>query len=385
MATAGENRAWIITQWEYLYGRQPTAAEVDRNVALLGGGLTRSAWMQRAERVRGEDSVRRLYQQALGRDPSPQMLAYHVERLNSGATTRRKLTEWLAQSTEALLREPDEAPDPSKENARDYLTSVLEQYGLGGMGDWAWEQIQAGHTNERILQDLRQTDTYKQRFVGMEARRAAGLPAISEGEYIAYESSVRQMMRAAGMPAEFYDQPQDFADLISNDVSVAEMQSRINEGYLAASQAPAEVREQLRNLYGVEEGQLAAFFLDPDRALPLIERQWSASRISGAAQRTGYGALNATEAERLAALGVSDQQAQEGFGALAENEELFGALPGDQDGLITREEQQNAIFGSDARAREKIDRKAGARRSAGSGAQAFALGQEGVAGLSRRP
>lgn len=380
----GDDRRWIIEQWQYLYGRLPTAEEVNRNLTRLQGGMTRTAWMTMAERVRGTDSVRRLYQDALGRDPSPQMLAYWTQRLQSGTSTRADLQKWLTSSTEALLREPEEPPDPNQENARDYLNSVLEGYGLSGMGDWAWEQIQQGYTNERILQNLRETDTYKQRFVGMEARKAAGLPAISEAEYIEYERGMRQTMHAAGLPPDFYDQPQDFADFIGKDISVAEMQERINNGYLAASQAPAEVRAQLRELYGIDEGALAAFFLDPDRALPVIQRQYQAASISGAGVRTGYGALSAGEAEGLAALGVSDQEAQQGFASLAESAELFAVLPGEQEGLIDREDQLAAVFGGDAEAGQRIERKAGARRAAGSGAQSFTLGQEGISGLSRR-
>lgn len=383
MATDADNRRWLIAQFDYMFGRAPSVAELDAQVRSLRTH-TRSWWVTRHEKVMTDDAVRRAYKASLGRDPTDAELLWQSNRLKAGGWTRRQMLEELNTSSEGLLREPEEEPDPAQENARDYLTSVLERYGLSGLGDWAWEQIQAGHTNERILQDLRETSQYKQRFVGMEARRAAGLPAISESEYIGYETSVRQLMRAAGMPADFYDAPQDFADFIGQDVSVAEMQSRINEGFLAASQAPAEVRQQLRDLYGVGEAQLTAFFLDPDRALPLIERQWAAAKVSGAAVTTGYGALNQTEAERLASVGVTGEQAAEGFSALAENEELFGALPGEQDGLISRETQQAAVFENNADARGALERKAGARRSAGSGAQAFAVGSAGVSGLGDR-
>lgn len=384
MPTAADDRRFIIEQWQYLYGRMPTAEEVNRNVVLLQGGLPRSTWISRAEKVRTEDSVRRLYQQVLGRDPSPEMLRHWAAQLRTGGTTRRRLTEWLTGSTEAQLRQPEEGgPTEGQESARDLINGVLESYGLNGLSDWAWQQIQAGHSEIRVLQDLRETDQYKQRFAGMEARRAAGLNAISEAEYISYENNARQLMRAAGLPAEFYDRPEDFADLIGKDVSPAELNARINDGYLAAAQAPAEVRQQLRDLYGLGEGDLAAYFLDPDRALPLIQRQFAASQVSGAGVTTGYGALNVAEAERIASLGVTEDQARQGFGALVENEELFDALPGEQDGLIDRETQLGAVFGDDARARQQLERKAGARRSAASGSQSFQIGERGVSGLSR--
>lgn len=383
MATIEDDRRWVIQQFQYIRGRMPTAAELEYYLAPLRQGVSRSQWMENAERQDSTGAVTRLYQEIFGRDPDAAGLAYWAARLKNGTTTRAALRATFAGSTEALLRTPETTPSPDQENARDYLAGVLDSYGLSGMADWAWQQIQSGYTNERILQNLRDTDQYKQRFSGMELRRAAGFNAITEAEYIGYETQARQLMRAAGMPAEFYDQPNDFANLIGNDVSPSELNARVNEGYLAAAQAPPEVRQQLRDLYGVGEGQLAAYFLDPDRALPLLQRQFAASQVSGAGVQTGYGALSAAEAEGIVSYGVSGDQARQGFGALVENEELFDTLPGEQDGLISREAQLGAVFGDDARARQQIERKAGARRSAGSGAQSFSIGQQGVSGLSR--
>lgn len=381
MATIEEDRRYVVDQFKVLFDRMPSAQELEFQTSLLQGGMPRATWTANNETNMAEEAVTRLYREVLGRDPDPAGIATWSAALRNGTLTRATLRTALAGSVEGVLRTPAPTPDASQEDAFAYLKGVLDGYGLGGLGQWAWDQIKGGLSNERIVQNLRETSEYKQRFKGLEARRAAGLPAISEGEYIAYESSVRQMMRAAGMPPDFYDSPDDFADFIGKDVSVSEMQARINDGYLAASQAPAEVRQQLRDLYGVNEGQLAAFFLDPDRALPLIERQFVSAQVSGAAQRTGYGALSQGEAERLAALGVGAEQAQQGFSALEQSKELFGSLPGEQSAQIDRATQQAAVFGGDAGAKAAIDKRRGERVSQGSGAQSFAVGQRGVAGL----
>lgn len=387
MPSAADDRRWIIEQWRYLFNNLPSAEMLEEQVASLQSGkVSRTQWMASFERLGAGNTVRRFYREILGREADlsdPRVNAW-VRALENGTLTRAQLRERLAGSTEALLRQPQETPDLTQEDSLVYLKTVLDGYGLGALGDWAWDQIKQGFSPDRIIQNLRETDAYKQRFKGLEQRRLAGLPAISEAEYIAYESDVRQMMRAAGMPADFYDNPDDFANFIGKDVSVAEMQARISEGYLAASQAPAEVREQLRTLYGVDEGQLAAFFLDPDRALPIIQRQFTAAQVSGAASRTGYGGLNAAEAENLAVLGITEREAEQGFGVLVESRELFGTLPGMAEQEITRETQQAAVFGGDANARSAIERRAAERRSAASGAQSFAIGSGGIAGLSER-
>lgn len=381
MASIEDDRRYVIEQWQYLFGRMPTAAEVNHNVGELQKGLPRTQFMAFMEKLGARDAIIRIYQQVLGRMPASHEINGNMEKFAAGTMTRQLLTQRLSGSVEALLREPTPAEDPADKDAHEYLKGVLDSYGLSSLGDWAWQQIQEGYSTDRILQNLRETGEYKQRFKGLTLRREAGFNAISEGEYIAYETAVRQMMRAAGMPADFYDSPDDFANFIGRDVSASEMQARIDQGYLAASQAPPEVRDQLRSLYGITEGQLAAFFLDPDRALPLLQRQLGAAQASGAAVMSGYGALSQGEAENLAALGVDEGQARQGFGALVESRELFGGLPGMGEEAISRDTQQAAVFGGDAQAMEQIKRRASERVSAGSGAQSFTIGQDGVTGL----
>lgn len=383
MATIEDDRRWVVEQWRALFNNTPSAEMLDYQAGVLQKGVSRSAWVASLETQDAQNTVARFYKEILGREfnPSDPRDAAWVSQLQGGAITRAQLRERLSGSTEALLRAPQGADEDADKDAFAYLKRVLDDYGLGSLGDWAWQQIQSGGSNERIIQDLRETTEYKQRFAGLELRKAKGLPAISEAEYIGYESSVRQMMRAAGMPADFYDQPDDFAKLIGSDVSVAEMQARVNDGYMAASQAPMEVRQELQALYGITAGGLAAFFLDPDRALPLIERQFAAAQVSGSAVQSGYGALDKTEAERIAAFGVSDAEARSGFSALQQSRELFGSLPGEDAAQIDRATQQAAVFGGDTNARNAIEKRAKERVSQGSGAQSFAVGQGGVAGL----
>lgn len=383
--TRADDGQFVVAQYNYLHGRNPTAAELTQAVDQLQGGMTRDRWSAVAEKYGNEEAdVTRIFRQTIGRDPTPQEVSDMANGLRNGTTNRKDLTTYLQGKPEALLK-PPAAPGttPGQENAKDYMNDTLRQYGLDGLSDWAWNEIQAGNSTDRVLQDLRKTDQYQQRFKGMALRQAAGLPAISEGQYIQYETAVRQMMRAAGLPSDFYDSPNDFANFIGKDVSISEMQSRINDGYLAASNASTEVKQQLQSLYGVSQGQLAAYFLDPDKALPLIQRQWAAAQDSGAAVQAGYGALNQTEAERLASLGVSGTQAAQGFSTLVGSQQLFQNLPGETGDLISRQQQQDAMFANNATDRQLIVKRGEQRVSEGSGASAFALGNQGVTSLSQ--
>lgn len=389
MASVGDDRRFVIEQYKYLHpGWTPDEAAIEDAVRMLQAGMTREAWTWEAEKWGDpEADLIQIYRDELGRDPRPDELALNVAKLRNGQAARFQIRDYLANTSEALLRKnypsQDTGPTPGQEDARDYLNGVLRDYGLEGLGEWAWQKIQSGDSPTRVIQDLRETDVYKRRFVGMEERRAKGLPAISEAEYIGYERAARQMFQAAGLPASFYDQPDDFARWIGRDVSLQELSSRVNDGLLQASKAVPEIKAELQRLYGVTNAQLAAFFLDPDRALPAIESAWNAAQSAGAAVLTGYGQITKAQAERLGALGVNEAQAMQGFGTLAGMKELFTSLPGENTDTISRDEQQAAAFGGDAAARQRIERRGQERVAQASGAQSFGLGQGGVSALGR--
>lgn len=256
-------------------------------------------------------------------------------------------------------------PSSAQVSAGAALRQQLDQYGLGTLADWSWQQIVAGKSPDEIIAAMRETDAYKQRFAGNEARRKAGLPTLSEANYIAYENQARQMMRAAGLPAGFYDSPDDFKDYLAKDISVAELSQRVawaRDMVQNDTTVSAEERAQLIRLYGA--GGTAAYYLDPERALPVLQKQVNAAQTAAAAQRAGFGALSAGQAERASALSGSLQQSAQLFGKLASQRELMGALPGELGvDTITADEQINAAFGNDALAQEKLSRRARKRQA----------------------
>lgn len=209
----------------------------------------------------------------------------------------------------------------ARASASSSASLILKQYGLESLipivdqwikGGMSWEEAQLAFYDSS-------TDAGKifdARFPAIKIRRDAGAPPISPAEYVAYENTATQYLRSAGMPQGFYDTKDDFTQLIANDVSTAELKSRIEDGYVAANQAPPDVKAELYNFYGVDDGHLAAYFLDPTRALPLIQRQVAAAKIGAASERVGVGVQQGT-AENLAAFNLSDQGATDLFGKVA--------------------------------------------------------------------
>lgn len=278
---------------------------------------------------------------------------------------------------------PKPAPKPGtteQKNALADLRSTLDMYGLGSLVDWAWNQIVQGASENQILLDLQQTPEFKQRFPAIEARRRQGLPPLSPGEYVTYEARATEMMRAAGLPKGFWDSPDDFTKLLTGDVSLNELQQRVTLAKQAAFGVPQDVRDHLARDYGIDAGHIAAAFLDPSRGEPLLERQFMASQIGAAGDRAGYGTSRADN-ERLTDLGVSADQAQQGFSTLANSRELFGSLPGENTTGISHDEQLAAVFEGNSDAQRKVKRRQEQRTAAFGGGGGFVGGAGGFSGV----
>lgn len=276
--------------------------------------------------------------------------------------------------------------NPRARDSWAYVQAILDDYGLGSLSGFVRDNIIEGRSEIEVMQRLRETTEYKTRFRAIEERKKAGLAPISESEVVAYERQARQLMRSAGLPEGFYDDVNDFVDFLTADISVSELGTRVNDGYVAVSQAPPEVREYLEREEGLTPGDMVAYFLDEQKALPVLERKVAAARLGGTASRSGYGNLNRTEAESIAAMGVTDTQAAEGFGSLVRDRELFTPL-GQNEDMISREEQQSATFRGNRFAQERIERRRRERQATFSGGGGgYTTERGGIAGLgsSRR-
>ncbi len=196
---------------------------------------------------------------------------------------------------------------------------------------------------------------------------------------MAYERQARQLMRAAGLPQGFYDSDEDFTTFLTGDLSIAELGDRVTMAANAAFRMPAEARNALTQ-WGMGPGDLTAFWIDPDKAQPLLERKYVAAQLAGASQRSGYGNLFEDEATNLATLGVTAEQAEQGFGKLYESAELFQSLDNTED-QISKNEQLGATFGGDARAQRRIAQRQRKRQAQFEMGGGFASAQTGLVGL----
>lgn len=326
-----------------------------------------------------------------------------VSRLRTFLTTgsdagveRVRSSDWLGtinggmrQPTAASTATPvpsTTATTPEGASARAIVESTLAKYGLGSLSQWAWEQYLGGAPIEQIFLDMRDRDEYKARFPGMSTLSAQGR-AVSEAEYISLERTHAEIRRSYGLPEGFYDSPDDFADLIGKGVSPVEHRDRLElwsqyAGDIANDPQNQPVLAELERLYGIGRGsgEFLSWVMDEDTAMPLIRRQLKASELSTSADRVGFGGLAREEAERLAAMGVTGDQAAQGFGALARSGELFSPIEGNEN-EITRGTQIAAAFEGNVDAQEEIQRRARGRVARFEGGSGYRAGEGGVSGL----
>lgn len=272
---------------------------------------------------------------------------------------------------------------PPQDSARAIINDALAQYGLSGLATQAWQQYLTGMPVEQIGLWLRTTPEYAARFPGMAALRKAG-QALSEAEYVAKERADAEMLRAYGLPAAFYNDRNLLGNLIGNQVSTAELQGRL-DAYRAVvtDGSMSGVRAYARDAFGLGDGDLIAYFIDPDRAAPVLEQQARASQIGAAAARAGWTGLDPATALQLAGRGVSPQQAEQGFGQAATLRLLTQNLPGQQGGQVAEQDVTAAVLNQDAQAKRRVQQAVEERVNPFRAGGRFTEDTRGVTGLGQ--
>jgi len=207
--------------------------------------------------------------------------------------------------------------NPNLINWRDYFVTVLRGWGLETLAPKVIDFVNQGFIGDTILLKLQETPEYKTRFSGNEARIKAGLAPLDPQTYLGLENSYRSILRNAGVPQGFYDTADDFSTFIANDVAPAELKQRTDIAELSLNGADSFYTNSLQQMYGITKGDMLAYVLDPQRALPFINRQVQAAQFGAEAARQGLQATTPM-AETYAGLGVTQQQARQGFEQVAQ-------------------------------------------------------------------
>lgn len=253
------------------------------------------------------------------------------------------------------------------------MKGLLESYGLSALYDRVVGFIKEGYDPDAISVLIRTTPEYKQRFPAMEALGRKGR-AISEAEYIDYERTASGLERRYGIPEGML--MGSVTDLLTNEVSASELNDRVLLASSAAIQAPDDVKNTFMDYYGIGPGGLTAYFLDPDKATPLLEKQYATTVIGTEARRQGV-EMDVYGSENLATLGITQDQAREGFGRVAGAR----ALTQGRGDVVTQQELVAGTFGQNEEALQNIERATKARTGRFQQGGGFSTSNQGVSGL----
>jgi len=263
------------------------------------------------------------------------------------------------------------------------IQQVLQSYGLGQLTDWAHQEFIAGKNMDEIMLDLRSQPVFRQQFSAIFDREAKGLPPVSVQDIVNYRRDAAQKEMQYGLPHGFVSDWEHVNRLMGADVSANELDSRLKMASTASYGVPQDVRDQLSNLYGVDQGHLAAFFADPDHAQPYLEKAFTSSQYAAAAARERYGQLSQQEAEQLAVLGKSVGNADMAFDKLNADRQLFQSLPGESGFGGVDRQTQLAFAAGDPGAARALALAGQERVSEFRGASDFTKSSGGVSGEGR--
>lgn len=199
------------------------------------------------------------------------------------------------------------------------IQSTLALYGLQGLVPQVVAWGKAGASADQINLELQQTPEWKARFAGNTERVANGLAPLDPTTYIGLEDQYRQILN--DLPAGFYDSKADIDHFIGANQSPAELSNKVQMAdqimMSGATSGSPELQQAYQQYYGVVgTGGIIASILDPTKAEPLIEQQFTAAQIGGTALQQGLGLTKQSTAMKAAQQGVTLQQAQQAYTAI---------------------------------------------------------------------
>ena len=203
-------------------------------------------------------------------------------------------------------------------SAYNLLLSEFSRYGLEALVTPLRDLVKQGLEGPEFQIALRNTDAYQKRFIANADRIKKGLVALSPAEYIALEDGYQSLMRNYGLPASYYTKDSlgtqaGFNKLIANDVSALELEDRIVTAQKRVLDAAPEVTTALKQFYpDINNGDILAYTLDPEKGLTEIKRKITAAEIGGAALSAGL-KTSLTDAEYLRRYGVTAETAKQGY------------------------------------------------------------------------
>jgi hypothetical protein len=241
------------------------------------------------------------------------------------------------------------------------------------------KQLYVGSQNftDQVWGLIETTPQYATRFPGLVARKnssANGQVPMTPGDYMKMEDMFDAALSTYMIPPGVMDRRSAIAKMVENDVTVQEMEARIDLAAEAATQDESFLRK-FSEYQGMTPGHLIAFYLDPDMTAEKIAKQERVFKVGAMMDRYGFAGAKA-DAQALADAGLSESGVMSSLDKAAQKKALmsgFGATVSESELL-----QGSASEGTaSANVAKVAAQRAGRFNTAGGAAES----QKGVTGL----
>jgi hypothetical protein len=212
-------------------------------------------------------------------------------------------------------------------------------------------------TSEGFYLQLIQTEPYYQRFGQVnEARLAAGYRALDEKTIVGMEDEYQKVLTSYNAPKGFYDQTKDFQMFLKNNYTAVDV-SNVFQAYRDFVQSTnPTIRGQLRDLYGINDDMLTAYFADPERGQPILESITGKNLNTAAALLEGLTKEQADIAQQYGAGSLAYGTQRQKYSQVAQNIQQYGNLADIYGENFGAKEAIAAEFGADTASQQIMER-----------------------------
>ena len=292
--------------------------------------------------------------------------------------TTDQINKMMADNNAALLKQLQDQQNQAKIDAtnaqrKSAFEITKERFAQAGMAELGQEIVNIYNgtgkdrfgkafdeiptSSEGFYLALINTKSYYDRFGKVnEDRLANGFKALDEKTIVGMEDEYQKTMQAYNAPKGFYDQTTDFQTFLKNNYNVTDVANTMQAYSDFVKSTDPGIRGQLKDLYGIGDEALTAYFADPTKGQPILESiagknmNTAAALISGLTKEQAgigqqYGAGNLTYGQQRQAYSKVQKDLQT-TGALAQ---IYGESYGAQEAI-------SAEFGGDVAAQMKAAR-----------------------------
>jgi len=313
------------------------------------------------------------------------------DKLDKDENNKSRLSDSEYQSLQSqikLLQSGTELAALKKTTeARSVFKTLLTNFGIAGdikdattgltLIEFLDQEIIDGASEITITQKLREHSAYAARFPYMTTRRENGYNAISEYEGLALEDSIQSLAREYGIDATLFDTPAEVAEIIANDISVIELGTRFAAAAEAASYADTEISNQLLIQHGINQNDLIAYYLDPEKTVNslTVQNEMNTAKI-GAGAKAAFGtATGKSISQQLSDIDIQAREVQ----AMGSKKGLLQTI-GNESSLSV-DSLAEGIWSLDDQAVNAIDKRLNNRTSRFRGTGSLAGGAAGISGF----